>query len=57
MGLYLKALSTHNITLSLELIDFESSFEKKHTVKRLFGILIPRELIQLREMAFSKLLV
>lgn len=52
-GVVHNALSTHNITLSLELIDFESSFEKKTYGEKTFRSLIPRELIHLREIAFS----
>lgn len=52
-GIIHNALSTHNITLSLELIDFETSFDKETFGVKNFEMFIPRELIHLREIGFS----
>ena len=49
------ALTTHNITCALEIIDFETSFEINKTDKDLENklSLIPREIVQLQEIAFA----
>lgn len=52
-GIIHNSLSTHNITLSLELIDFEASFERETCEEGEFNKLIPREIVQLREIGFS----
>ena len=52
-GIIHNALTTHNITLSLELLDFESSIDINLCGVEVFNSLIPRELIHLREVAFS----
>lgn len=49
------ALSVHNVTCSLELVDFESSFiiDFDDEDFELKASIIPREMIQLREIAYS----
>lgn len=49
------ALTTHNITCALEIVDFEVSFEINKSDEDLDNklSLIPREIIQLHEIAFS----
>lgn len=52
-GIMHNSLSIHNITLSMELVDFEASFEKETYGEKQFKKLVPREIVQLREIGFS----